>query len=376
MNHTKIKSAMPGDTLRDIQVPGLHLRAFEKRKSFYLYFRTKTGKERRPKIGDFPTITLDQARKIAKELLLQVASGIDPLAERDRKKAALSVDEIWPRYIEEHASKKKTGKEDERMYRASVPAWFKALPILDVEYTHTYKLHQELKAAPYQANRVLSMLAKFFNLCEKWKLRPQGSDPCKYVPRFKEEKRRRYMTQEERNKVLQLLMEQKEKYPASWAFIMLLILTGARRGEIASARWRDLQGSKLVLQTHKTDHTGDDRVIHFPKLAMEILAELPNTGPNERIIGIESPRKLWDSARKKAGCPDLRLHDLRHSFASIAISSGYNLSQIGELLGHRDADTTKRYAHLMDDAAALVAESVADSITNQSNENNAFKVAK
>ena len=174
------------------------------------------------------------------------------------------------------------------MYRASVPAWFKSLPILDVEYNHTYKLHQELKATPYQANRVLSMLGKFFNLCEKWKLRPQGSDPCKYVPRFKEEKRRRYMTKEERNQVLQLIMEQKDKFPASWAFIMLLTLTGARRGEIrfgplARSPRKQIGSSR----THKTDHTGDDRVIHLPKLAMQILAELPNTGPNEKIIGIE-----------------------------------------------------------------------------------------
>lgn len=188
------------------------------------------------------------------------------------------------------------------------------------------------------------------------------------------------MTQEERTQVLHLPMEQKDKFPASWAFIMLLILTDVRRGETASARWQDLQGDKLVLRTHKTDHTVDDRVIHLPKLAMEILAGLPNTGAHERIIGIESPRKLWDTARKKAGCPDLGLHDLRHSFASIAISSGYNLSQIGELLGHRDADTTKRYAHLMDDDDAMVAESVAesvaDSITSQCNEDSPFKVAK
>lgn len=146
---------------------------------------------------------------------------------------------------------------------------------------------------------------------------------------------------------------------------MLLLLTGARRGEIAAARWCDLHGAKLVLNTHKTDHTGEDRIIHLPKLAMDILAGIPNTGTKERILGIQSPRKLWNSVREKAGCPDLRLHDLRHWFASIAISSGYNLSQIGELLGHRDADTTKRSAHLTDDAAALVAENVAELMTKR-----------
>jgi integrase len=123
----------------------------------------------------------------------------------------------------------------------------------------------------------------------------------------------------------------------------------------------------LVLKSHKTDHAGHDRVIFLPSVAMEVSENLPRRGPNTSITGIKSPKRLWDTVRESAGCPDLRLHDLRHSFTSVAISQGYTLPQIGELLGHKNADTTKRYAHLMDDAAAMVAETVAGSITNRFN---------
>ena len=98
---------------------------------------------------------------------------------------------------------------------------------------------------------------------------------------------------------------------------------------------------------------------------MEILESLPRRGPNTRITGIKSPKRLWDTIRTSANCPDLRLHDLRHSFASVAIFQGYIIPQIGELIGHRSEGTTERYAHLMDEAASAAAEIVAGSINER-----------
>lgn len=365
MNNAQIRSAAPGDILRDDQVTGLHLRAFDNRKSFYLYYRTKSRKERRPKLGDFGIITLDQARKIAREMLYKVSLGEDPAEDRKVLPQSVTFAEIWPRYWTEHGSRKKSSREDQRIYDKHLPDWFKQLPVDQFTYTEVYRLHHSLKETPYQANRTLALVSKFFHLCEQWGYRHQGANPCQHVKRFKEEKRRRYMTAEEAQMVAELLAEKKSSEPGSVAFIYLLILTGARSGEIANATWADLHENKLVLKSHKTDHTGQDRVIFLPAVAMEILKNLPRRGPNTSITGIKSPKRLWDSVREGAGCPDLRLHDLRHSFASVAISQGYILPQIGELLGHKNADTTKRYAHLMDDAAALVAETVADSITNR-----------
>ena len=365
MNNAQIRSASPGDIIRDDQVTGLHLRAFDNRKSFYLYYSTKAGKERRPKLGDFGNITLDQARKIARDMLYKVAQGDDPAETRKSSLPLPTVSELWPRYWSEHGSQKKTAREDNRIFEKHFPDWFKQLPVDQITYTETYRLHNALQDIPYQANRTLALVSKFLQLCEQWGFRQSGSNPCQHVKRFKEEKRRRYMTADEAQQIADQLEEKKNIEPGSVAFIYLLILTGARSGEIANATWADLHDNKLVLKSHKTDHSGHDRVIYLPTVAMEILKTLPRMGPNTSITGIKSPKRLWETIREKAGCPDLRLHDLRHSFASVAISQGYTLSQIGELLGHQNADTTKRYAHLMDDAASLAAESVADSITNR-----------
>jgi len=367
MNNAQIRLAVPGDILRDDQVTGLHLRVFENRKSFYLYYRTKNRKERRPKLGDFGIITLDQARKIARDMLYKVSLGEDPVEDRKVSSQSLSFAEIWPRYWTEHGSRKKSGKEDQRIFEKHLPDWFKQLQLDQFTYTEVFRLHNSLKETPYQANRALALVSKIFHLCEQWGYRQQGANPCQHVKHFPEEKRRRYMTAEEAQKVADLLIEKKSSEPGSVAFIYLLILTGARSGEIANATWSDLHGNKLVLKSHKTDHTGHDRVIFLPTIAMDILKSLPRRGPAASITGIKSPKRLWGTIREKAGCPDLRLHDLRHSFASVALSQGFTLPQIGELLGHKNADTTKRYSHLMDDAASLVAESVAGSIQNRFN---------
>lgn len=365
MNIAQIKAAVPGETMRDDQVTGLHLRVFENRKSFYLYFRTKAGKERRPKLGDYGIITLDQARKAARDMLFKVSLGEDPVADRKKSTKTVTVADAWPRYWSEHAEGKKTANEDRRIFEKHFPDWFKNLSVDAIAYPEVYRLHEGLKNIPYQANRTLALVSKFLRLCEQWGYRPIGSNPCQHVKRYKEEKRRRYMTTEEAGIIASILHKKKAREPGSIAFIYLLILTGARSGEIANAKWGDLQINKLVLKSHKTDHTGHDRVIYLPAVAMKILEELPRRGPHASITGIKSPKRIWDTIRIEAGCPDLRLHDLRHSFASVAISEGYNLSQIGELLGHRSEGTTKRYAHLMDEAAVEAAETVAGSIAER-----------
>lgn len=366
MTTTDIKAMKPGDQIYDDQVKGLICRANQSGISFLLVYRNH-GRQRKPKIGNWPTLTLDQARRIAKEMLLQLASGNDPMEERIQSRAILTVDQVWPRYLSEHATAKKTGKEDERIYNGHIPAWFKRLPLLEVGYTEVLRVRDSMKSIPYQSNRAVALISKFLELTETWGLRPFGSNPCRKVSRFRETPRRRYMTRQELANISESLEKREKQEPYSVAFIRLLMLTGARCGELASAKWKDLSGNQIVLFSHKTDQDGHPRVIQLSTLALDIITNLPERLPDDTILSIKSPKRLWDSVRKEAGCPDLRLHDLRHSFASMAVGSGFTLHQIGELLGHRDASTTKRYAHLMNDMAALVAETVSDSIANHFN---------
>ena len=361
LNERNIKTAMPGEVLRDSNIKGLHLRVFEESAGFYLYFRTKAGKERKPKLGDYGSITLAQARKAAQQMLAEVAAGRDPAQERSEAKFEPTLADLWAEYKAKHLTKKKESgqHEDERQWNAYLEPKFGRLKLSEVTFEKVATMAENMADTPAQANRVLALLSKMFNFAIK-KLRWKTTNPAQGVERYPEVKRKRYMDGEEAGKIAELLHMNAADYPASVAFLYLLILTGARCGEIANAHWGLIQGTKLVLTEHKTDRTGEDRVIHLPQAALDVLARLPRS--NSSITGIKSPKKFWDRIRREAGCPDLRMHDLRHSFASAAISAGLTLAQIGELLGHKSHQTTLRYAHLMDEAASAAAGATADRI--------------
>lgn len=380
LNEANIKKAQAGDVLRDAKISGLHLRVFPSgRRSFYLYFRTKAGVERKPKLGDYGTITLAQARAIAGEFWTEIGAGRDPSQARRDAKAESTLEGLWQEYWKRHGSKKKTSTEDKRMwekfFRAPPPepgepeadqAPFNSVALAKLShltFTKMDDLHKAITEAsgPIQANRVLALLSTMFNFGIK-PLEWVAKNPTEGVKRNKETKRKRYMNGEEAAAIAAVLHQkaQDKHNTGSVAFLYLLILTGARKGEIAKARWTQLHGNKLILDEHKTDQSGEARVIHLPPAAMDLLDRLPRTSGT--ITGVQSPAKLWQAVREEAKCPDLRMHDLRHSFASAAISAGLSLAQIGELLGHANQSTTKRYSHLMDEAAAKAASSTAAQI--------------
>ena len=345
LSNSNINHLTPGKTLRDKRVSGLQLRAFENRKSFYLYYRTKEGKERRPKLGDFPIIKLADARKIAQDLLIQVAQGRDPQKERQTAKDAPTVTELCDLYMKEHGVHKKSGWMDRMNFDNHIIPMLGKLKTHEVDIDDMEKFHKALIHIAPTANRMLALCSKMFNLAEKWKLRERHTNPCYQVTRYPESLRKRYMTPDEAIGIAAGLNKYKESNPEAVAFIYLLIFSGARKGEIANAKWDWLDGNKFNLPDSKTGA----KPIFLPKQAMEILNDLPRY--SETITGIKDPTRVWRKIRSEAGCPDLRLHDLRHSFASAGITAGLSLAQIGELLGHADTRTTSRYAHLMNDTA-------------------------
>jgi integrase len=354
-----IRAALPGDTLWDENCKGLHLRCTANRKSLYLYFRTKAGRERRPKLGDYPTISLDQARKIARELLVQASMGRDPMAERQASKDAPTVSHLCDKYLTDHASTKKARSEaeDTRQIEAYIRPKLGAIKVQAVVDKDISTLHAGMKSAPIQANRVLSLLKTMFTLAEKWGWRPANSNPCRWQKPYAERKRQRYMSGIEAPKIGALLSSWEARRPESVAFIYLLVLSGARPEEIARARpeWVAplLIGGRLDLPDSKTGA----KPVYLPPQVMELLARLPK---GDTLTGIRSPKALWEIIRVEAGCPDLRLYDLRHTFASAALQAGYTLEQIGELLGHKNTQTTKRYAHLIDGHAQRAAADTAN----------------
>lgn len=359
-------AASPGAILRDDKVAGLQLRVFEQGRAFYLHYRFK-GQERRPKLGSFPTMSITAAREIAKDWLNRVARGEDPSSKRRAERLAPTVSQLCDVYLAHvdppggRARKsRKSIYEDRRNMDRFLRPKLGAIKVADLRVLDVKDLHAGLSRTPYQANRVLALLSVLCAFAENLELRPVGSNPTAAVDRYPERKRKRYMTREEAGAVTERLRFYEGQYPRQAAFLWLQIYTGARPDEIARLRAEDVQGAKVVLREHKTASTGDDRVIQLPPQAAALMAKLERPLKGRPLLGIKSPRHLWLKIMADTGIEGLRPYDMRHTFASIGLSNGKTLAQIGELLGHRSTATTSRYAHLIDEKAQQDATEIAD----------------
>jgi integrase len=348
----EIAQAKAGETLRDDVVKGLQLRVYPSGKKVFHVYYSLFGAERRPKIGEYPTMQLHEARKIAAEYRATSATGADPAIRSERP--VETVETLWVQYYQDRASFKKSAKEDARIWSVYLKHFIGGSLVSEVSYADISRIHSKLSGTPYQANRVLALASTLFAFAVK-PLRLISDNPCAGVRRFSEAKRRRYYTPHELRSLCGILDEESEKNPGSVAFLYLLIFTGARKSEIATAKTEWLDGSVLRLPDSKTG----EKEIALPEQAINAIKKVAG---GEYLVPVADPKKLWDKVRKLAGCPDLRMHDLRHSFASMALASGVPLSQIGELLGHKNVQTTKRYAHLITEVAESAAAKTANAI--------------
>jgi integrase len=279
--------------------------------------------------------------------------------------------------LNEHVATKtkpRTAVEYRRLVETIIVPAFGRKRVRDVTRGDISRLHHNQRATPYAANRTLAVLSKMFALAEKWGERPDGSNPCRHLQRYTEHKRERMLSAEEFGRLADAL-NASNRSPYALAAIKLLAFTGGRMSEILGLKWEwvDLERGEARLPDSKTG----TKTLHLPPPALAVLADLPRVEGNPylivghirgaRLVNLEKP---WRSIRKAASLPDIRLHDLRHAFASVAASSGMGLPIIGKMLGHTQAATTHRYAHLAPDpvkaAAATVAAKIADAMQDHS----------
>ncbi len=232
-------------------------------------------------------------------------------------------------------------------------------------------LHQELARCPTQANLVRSVLSKMLTLAEKWELRPDGTNPTRHVERYPSRRRERYLSAEEFAR-LGAVLEEEAGNPAHWKIVLalrLLILTGARRGEILNLRWEDVIFEQRCVRL--PDSKTGAKTIPLGSAVLALLQEAPREPGSPWVLpGRDRARPMvpsflvttWFKIRERAGLPGVRLHDLRHSFASVGTGSRLSLKIIGALLGHKDISTTNRYAHLAVDPFLEAAEEVSSKI--------------
>lgn len=350
MNLTEIRSAPAGAILKDDQVRGLELHKREADGSWMLYYRTKSGQRRRPKIGNYPSLTLQQAREIAREWLGEVARGNDPSQANQALRGAPTVSDVADAWLATRAEKKAFRHDKGRVNHIIKPALGR-LKIRDVSKADILALKKAMSDRPVSFNRAVAAINVIWKFAEL-------ESPAKGVEGYKERARRRYLSEAEVKRLNAALDAVEPQYPYQVALIRVLMLTGARLSEIRDAKRSQYRDKVLDLRVHKTDDKMGGRVIAFSDAADAVVqAVKPRKG---WLVGFNSyPNTAWELVRSKAKLTDFTIHDLRHSFASTAISEGFNLDEIGEVLGHTDAATTKRYAHLNEERQRRIAEAVA-----------------
>jgi integrase len=225
--------------------------------------------------------------------------------------------------------------------------------VADVSRADAQAVHDAVaKTGPVQAARTIARLSKLLNLAERWERRPLGTNVCKLIEVAPTGKRTRYVTAEEGPRIAAALEAHRTKTAAVDA-IRLLIATGARVGEILAARWDQIDNNVLTLPDSKS---GKPRYIFLNAAALEVLHIIWNVRTQSGL------GRAWSKIREDAGCPDLHLHDLRHSFASSGVAAGLTLAQIELLLGHSNPATTQRYAHLQTEAGHAAAAAVGEKL--------------
>jgi integrase len=369
-----IKPASDHDVFRwDAELRGFGLRVKPTGvKSYILQYRTMTGVSRRVTIGQHGRLTADEARTQAKIQLGRVARGDDPAAEKANARDGISFAAFAERYFSDHAATKKKPS-SVRMDRINLQKHI--LPVLGRKRLDTLgradviRLHQSMRDTPGAANRCFALLSKMMNLAERWGDRPDGSNPCRHVEKYRENKRNRFLSAAELARLgaaCQRCEQDGTISPSFLALVRLLIFTGARLSEIQKAQWDwvDFETGVLRLPDSKTGA----KLIMLPAPALEVLARQVRVDGNPYIITGENGRylvnvwKQWAILREVAQLKDVRLHDLRHSFASIGAAGGMSLNIIGGLLGHRQTQTTLRYAHLAADPLRAAANQIAGAI--------------
>ncbi len=335
----------------DVQVSGLGIMLFPSgTKTFFVYKRVN-GRPDKIKLGRFPQMAVEQARKAAYSIINEIDKGIDPKLEKSKIAKEMLFSELFQEFMEKHSKlHKKSWRFDEDKYRLHL-SHFAKRRIGAISKTDIIQLHSSLAKTSglYSANRVLGMLATMFNKAIEWGW--EGINPCIGIKKFKEKSRERFIQGDEITKFFKSLNEEPNEVFRDFFYISLL--TGARRSNVQSMNWSDISFNRSEWVIKETKN-GEAQTITLSSQAIAILQERCKTRSSDWVFPssssksghIEEPKKAWKNLLQRVEIEDLRIHDLRRTLGSWQAATGANSFIIGKSLGHKTQHATAIYARL------------------------------
>lgn len=338
-------------------------------KTYALRYTDSHGKLRQFTIGGSADISYSQARTQAEKLRSRVVLGESPIEEKRTKRTIPTLAEFnTDRYMPFVKGYKKSWDSDDSYLRNHILPKFGHLHLDEIKTEAVIELHHGMKANGYAAataNRIVILLRYMFNLARKWKIPGAETNPTHGVDLFEvNNAKERFLSQAEAQKLIQVLQDSEN--PQLQYIVPMLLLLGCRKRELLDSQWQDWDLERRLWRIPMTKN-GRPRHVPLSGKVLEILAQLPRWEGCPYVV--PNPKTLkpfvqifysWDTARKQAGMPELRMHDLRHSAASFLINSNHSLYVVQKLLGHTQIKTTARYSHLAPETMLNAADAMAN----------------
>ena len=345
--------------IRDGKLKGFGVRVLPSgRKRFFVHCQ-RDGERIWRIVGGGGSMTVAEARPRARTLLAAIRRGEDAPRSAEETLFEAVAETVFQRY--RRVWKPRTLEVNRGYLRNQILPRFAGRPVAGIDHQEVRDWFAALRATPAAADRSMPVLSVVMREAEAMGLRPEGSNPCRRIRRYRRKGRERFLSDDEIRRLSATLSAHAEGHPLQVAAIRLLLLTGCRRGEILTLRWSDYREGRLFLRDGKSG----PRTAWLSAPARAVLDRLGRTGrwvfPAARGGGPRSGAWLedfWSAVRAEAELGDVRLHDLRHTHASIALRQGETVLAIARLLGHRNAETTLKYTHHADAMAREAVETV------------------
>lgn len=343
-------------------------------KSFILKYRNESGKTRQMTLGKYGVLTLKQAREVAREKLVEVSKGDDPLAEREQRKNAETVADLVDTFIEKYSKpRKKTWKSDKSRLEVVTDAWGDRNPE-DITHSDVDELHRSLMDTPYRANRTLENIQTMFNFAANEGFLPREKpNPAANVQKFHEKSRDRWIHEDEMPALLDAI--DKESSPYMRGVFWMLLLTGARRSEVLGATWKHINLDRAEWFIPETKN-GESHTVPLNDPAVRMLEDIPRKSSNPYVFcghvegqALVNIDKAWNRICERAELEDVRIHDLRRTVAAWLATAGYSELVIKKLLNHSVQGVTGIYARVGPKAVRRAVEEYGKQLMADRNEN-------